>query len=151
MLYSDYKLFSMVMDCPVLRSLKTVRQQNGKFMNRILWVIASVVFSLSLMQYFSDRNTTITLVVPEIEADQVVAFSMEMPYSPEDGSPRVRYEFPTLSKGDDQPIAIPSIKWVVRDDEMFIRIDTTVGYQKGQKRVGVLQNSSRASSQLQVI
>lgn len=120
-------------------------------MSRIIWVIASVVFSLSLMQYFAARNTTITLVVPEIKADQVVAFSMEMPYSPKDGSPRVRYEFPTLSKGETLPIAIPSIQWVVRDDEMFIRIDTTVGYQRTVKNLNETPLSSSTDSKLQVI
>lgn len=80
------------------------------------------------MQLLSERDQTITLLVPEINGDQILNFSMEMPYSPENGSPRVRYEFPTVEKGEVSPVAIPSIQWVYRDNEMFIQIKTTVGY-----------------------
>lgn len=104
------------------------QMQHGYFMKKNICFIASVIFLFSLMQFLSERDQTITLLVPEINGGQVLNFSMEIPYSPENGSPRVRYEFPTLAKGDVAPIAIPSIQWVYRDDEMFIQINTTVGY-----------------------
>lgn len=97
-------------------------------MKKHLYFIASVIFLFSLMQFFSERDQTITLLVPEIDGGQVLNFSMEIPYSPENGSPRVKYEFPEVKKGEVLPIAIPSIQWVYRDDEMFIQINTTVGY-----------------------
>lgn len=105
----------------------TIRQHRY-FMKKHLYFIASVIFLFSLMQLLSEREQTITLLVPEISGEQILNFSMEMPYSPENGSPRVKYEFPTVEKGEVLPVAIPSIQWVYRDDEMFIQINTTVGY-----------------------
>jgi hypothetical protein len=102
--------------------------QHGYFMKKNICFIASVIFLFSLMQFLLEKDQTITLLVPEVNGEQILNFSMEMPYSPENGSPRVRYEFPTLAEGDVAPVAIPSIQWVYRDDEMFIQINTTVGY-----------------------
>jgi hypothetical protein len=125
--------------------------QHGYFMKKNICFIASVIFLFSLMQFLSEREQTITLLVPEINGDQILNFSMEMPYSPENGSPRVRYEFPTLAKGDVAPIAIPSIQWVYRDDEMFIQINTTVGYKATKAVAETNGQSSDASVDIQVI